>query len=169
MHYDILLLEDTDGFSHWLFCMKMVLQVNDLLLVVDSSLAKPDPATDSTGHADWVAKDLRARIQIAGSVQKGPLNLIMQTESAKDCWDKLATCYQGRGGCCIVYLMESFFCTPLINTELMEPQIQKLIKANQNLDTIGCRVKDKTLMYIIIMALLETLSTVMVLHRTIEW
>jgi len=53
--------------------------------------------------------------------------------------------------------MQSFYCTPLTNAEPMEPQINKLIEANHNLETIGCGVNDKTLAYIIIMALSDTL------------
>jgi len=41
----------------------------------------------------------------------------------------------------------------------MEPQLNKLVQANQNLETIGCRVNDKALAYIIIMVLLDLLST----------
>ena len=48
----------------------------------------------------------------------------------------------------------------LTNTEPMELQLNKLIKANWNLKTIRCRAaNDKSLAYLIIMALLELLST----------
>ena len=48
----------------------------------------------------------------------------------------------------------------LTDTEPMEPQLNKLIEANQNLKTIGCRAaNDKSLAYLIIMALLELLLT----------
>jgi hypothetical protein len=112
-----------------------------------------------TGHASWNAKDLKVQIQIATTLCKGPLNLIMQATSTKDCWDKLIARYQGKGGCHVTYLMESFFHTPLTDMEPMEPQIQKLIEADQNLQMIGCGVNDKNLTYIIIMALLDSLST----------
>ena len=48
----------------------------------------------------------------------------------------------------------------LTDTEPMEPQLNKLVEANQNLETIGCRAaNDKSLAYLITMALLESLST----------
>ena len=40
----------------------------------------------------------------------------------------------------------------------MEQQLNKLIEASRNLEAIGCGVNDKTLAYIIIMALPPTLS-----------
>ena len=139
--------------------MKMVLQDNNLLTVMDGTLLWPNTMMDAARYKSWNAKDLKAWIQITTTLHKEPLNLIMQSMSAKDCWDKLIARYQKKGGCCIAYLMESFFCTPLTDLEPMEPQIQKLIKADRNLQTIGCRVNDKNLAYIIIMALLDSLST----------
>ena len=159
LRYEIPTLEDAEGFTHWHFCMKMVLQDNDLLAVTDGTLPRPNATTDAAGYESWNAKDLKARIQIATTLRKGPLNLIMQSTSAKDCWDKLIARYQGKGGRRVAYLMESFFRTPLNDSEPMEPQIQKLIEADQNLQTIGCGVNDKNLAYIIIMALPDSLST----------
>jgi len=54
--------------------------------------------------------------------------------------------------------MESFFQSPLSDAEPMEPQLNKLVEASCNLDSIGCGVNDKTLAYIIIMALPDALS-----------
>lgn len=55
----------------------------------------------------------------------------------------------------VAYLMESFFWTPPTDTEPMEPQINKLVEANRNLDTIGYGLNDKILAYFIIVALTE--------------
>ena len=55
--------------------------------------------------------------------------------------------------------MQSFYRMLLTNTEPMEPQLNKLVEVNQNLETIGCGVNDKALAYIIIMALPDSLST----------
>ena len=48
---------------------------------------------------------------------------------------------------------------PLTDAEPMEAQLNKLIEANRNLTAIGCRVNDKTLAYIIIMAIPNSFST----------
>jgi hypothetical protein len=151
IRYEVPILEDADGYAHWHFCMTMVLEENDLMTIVEGSLVKPDPTMDATGHADWMSKDRRARIQIATTLRKGVLNLILREKTAKDCWDKLAARYQGKGGQRIAYLMESFFQTPLTDAEPMEPQLNKLVEASRNLKSIGCGVNDKTLAYIIIM------------------
>ena len=98
-------------------------------------------------------------MHIATTMQKGALDLILQKTSAKDCWDKLTAHYQGKGGRHVAFLMESFFQMPLTDAEPMEAQLNKLIEANRNLMAIGCGVNDKTLTYIIIMAILNSLST----------
>jgi len=54
--------------------------------------------------------------------------------------------------------MESFFQSSLSDAEPIEPQLNKLVEASCNLDSISCSVNNKTLAYIIIMALSNTLS-----------
>ena len=110
-------------------------------------------------YASWVSQDLKAQLQIATTLRKGALNVILQANSAKDCWDRLNARYQGRGNCHVAYLMQSFYRMPLTDTEPMEPQLNKLVEANRNLETIRCGVNDKALAYIIVMALLDSLST----------
>ena len=55
----------------------------------------------------------------------------------------------------------------LTDTEPMELQINKLVEANQNLKTIGCgATNDKSLAYLIVMALPELLS---MLQAELPW
>ena len=121
---------------------------------------KPNATTDPNGYADWVSLDMKAKLQIVTTLCKGALNVIIQANSMKDCWERLIAWYQGKGGHRVVYLMQTFYRTMLTDTEPMEPQLNKLVKANQNLETIGCgAANDKSLAYLIIMALPESLST----------
>ena len=62
--YKILILEDTNSFTHWHFCMKLALQDSNLLSVVDRTLAKPNMATDPDVYANWISRDLKAQLQI---------------------------------------------------------------------------------------------------------
>ena len=160
IRYEIPILEDTEGFTHWHFCMKLVLQDCGLLSVVDRTYVKPDATADPNSYADWVSSDTKAKLQIATTLCKGALNIILQASSTKDCWERLIAWYQGKGGRRVAYLMQSFYCTMLMDTEPMEPQLNKLVEANRNLETIGCRAaNNKSLAYLIVMALPESLST----------
>jgi len=79
------MLEDSDSYAHWRYCITLVLKDSDLMGIIDGSLAKPNAITDPTGHADWIYRDRKARIQIATTLCKGPLNLILQIMTAKGC------------------------------------------------------------------------------------
>jgi len=69
--------------------MKLALRDNVLLSVVDGTVTKPNVVTDPDAYADWVSRDLKAQLQIATTLRKGALNIILQATSAKDCWDQL--------------------------------------------------------------------------------
>ena len=57
IRYEVPILEDTDGYTHWYFCMTMVLKESDLMGITDGSLPTPNATTDPTGHVDWMSKD----------------------------------------------------------------------------------------------------------------
>jgi hypothetical protein len=104
--YKIPILEDTEGFTHWHFCMKLALQDCGLPSVINRMLAKPDATADPNGYVDWVSSDTKVKLQIATStLHKGALNVILQATSVKDCWEHLIAQYQGKGGHRITYLM----------------------------------------------------------------
>jgi hypothetical protein len=88
--YEVPILEDAEGYPHWRFYMRMVLKDSKLLNITKGRVPKPDAAVDTAGHKEWKAKDLKARIQITGALQKGALNLIMQAETTQECWEKLS-------------------------------------------------------------------------------
>ena len=109
VQYEIPILEDTNGFTYWHFCMKLVLQDCSLLSIIDGTYVKLDATTDPNGYVDWISLDTKARLQITTTLCKGALNVILQASSMKDCWEHLIAQYQGKGGRCIAYLMQSFY------------------------------------------------------------
>ena len=89
--------------------MKLVLQDCGLLSIIDMTYAKPDATANPNSYMDWISLDMKAKLQIATTLHKGALNNILQASSAKDCWEHLIAQYQGKGGCHIIYLMQSFY------------------------------------------------------------
>jgi len=71
--------------------MKLALWDSNLLSVVDGTLTKPNMATDLDTYTNRVSRDLKAQLQIATTLYKGALNIILQATSAKDCWDWAVT------------------------------------------------------------------------------
>ena len=66
--YKVPILEDAEGYTHWHFCMKLVLEDCKLLSIVEGRLPKLDLNVDAAAHEDWMSKDLKARIQIASTL-----------------------------------------------------------------------------------------------------
>ena len=62
VRYEIPILEDTNEFTHWHFCMKLALQDCSLLSVVDRMYVKLDATADPNGYADWVSSDTKAKL-----------------------------------------------------------------------------------------------------------
>jgi len=124
--------------------------------VVDGSLTKPDQTIDPTGHNEGCKKDRDARIQIAVSLKQGPSDTIAGAKTAKACWDKLTDrfCEQR-----VAYLMEELFHTAIVESEPLETQINKLLQAARNLESLGFGLADNVLAFVIVMALPETMST----------
>ena len=122
-------------------------------------VTKPDQTADPTEHKDWSQKDRDAKIQIVHSLKQGPFNTIASATTAKECWDKLADHFHGKGEQRITYLMEELFHSAVSETETLEPQINKLLQAARNLDSLGFGLADKVLTFVIMMALSETMST----------
>ena len=54
-HYEIPMLEDTDGYTHWQYCMTMVLEDGNLMGIIDGSVPKPNAAMHPDDHVDWVS------------------------------------------------------------------------------------------------------------------
>jgi hypothetical protein len=75
---------------------------------------------------------------------------------SKECWDKLADQYQGKGDQQIIYMLEKLLMTPLVNTEPMQSQINALILALQQLTMARLSVNDKLLAYLLVLHLPES-------------
>ena len=153
------LSDDGSDYGQWSFCTQLILESRDLWKIVNGTTSKPDETTDPTGHSEWSQKDRDAKIQIALSLKQGPFNTIASATTAKECWDKLADRFRGKGEQRVAYLMEELFHSAVSEAESLEPQINKLLQAARNLDSLGFGLADKVLAFVIVMALPETMST----------
>jgi hypothetical protein len=99
------------------------------------------------------------KVQIALSLKQGPFNTIASATTVKECWDKLTDQFRGKGEQRVTYLMEELFHNAVSESETLEPQINKLLQAVQNLDSLGFGLAGKVLSFVIVMALPETMLT----------
>jgi LTR polyprotein gag-polypeptide-like protein len=72
-----------------------------------------------------------------------PLNSVLDATTAKDCWDRSASHYEGKGEQRIVHLINKVFCKTLSNSEALEPQINALIRAACTVSNLGLKLDDK--------------------------
>jgi hypothetical protein len=121
------LSDDGSDYGQWSFCTQLILESRELWETVNGTTAKPDQTIDPTGHSEWCQKDRDAKIQIALSLKQGPFNTIASATTAKECWDKLADRFRGKGEQRVAYLMEELFHSAISEAESLELQINKLL------------------------------------------
>ena len=153
------LSDDGSDYAQWNFCTQLILESRGLWNVVTGVTPKPNQVVDPTGYEEWCQKDRDAKIQITLSLKKGPFNIIASATTTRDCWNKLANRFHGVGEQRIAYLMEELFHGTLSETEGLEPQINKLLQAARNLDSLEIALADNVLAFVIIMSLPESMST----------
>jgi Pol polyprotein/LTR polyprotein gag-polypeptide-like protein len=94
------------------------------------------------------------------------LNSVLDATTAKDCWDRLASCYEGKGEQRIVHLIGEVFCKTLFNSEALEPQINALIRVAHTISNLGLKLNDKLVTWAIISSLPSSLSTLKTILST---
>ena len=151
--------DDGSDYGQWSYCTHLILESCELWDIVNGTNPAPDTVNDPAGHKDWAQKDHDTQIQIALLLKQGPFNTMASAATAKECWEKLTNQFQGKGKQQVAYLMEELFHTTISETESIEPQIAKVLQAAGNLDSIGFRLADKVLAFVIVMALPESMST----------
>jgi gag-polypeptide of LTR copia-type len=154
--------QDGSNFTVWRFHIRTALMVAE----IDEVLVIPCPnqILDPAGFITWKRMDRHAWGTIIFSLTGAPARTIMFATSAKDCLDKLAIAYEGKGASKLSTLMGKIFSTPMTDTEPLGPQIDAIIEAAHGVAEKGSPLGDAHIAYAIMMALpssLETLKTVL--------
>ena len=166
-HYDIPLLnDDGNNFVTWKFRVQLVLKLRYLWAVVDGTYAEPDITVDPTGSANWTRKDLEALAQISFTLRDGPLAYVLGAKSAKECWERLSTRYEGTQNA--VLLIEELFLSKLSESKALEPQIDRLVHVARTLNTLGFHIEDKAVAYTIALKLPDSMETLRTILSTTE-
>ena len=165
--YDIPFLDDNgNNFAFWCFRIRMVLELRELWALVDGSKTKPDEKADAAAYEDWISKDCEAHAQITLTLKDEPLNSVLFATNAKDCWDKLSECYEGKGEQKIVYLIDEVFRSTLSKSDPLEPQIIALIRAANTISNLSLTLDDKLLAFALISSLPSSFSTLKTILST---
>ena len=76
---------------------------------------------------DWLEKDKEVLGQIEFTLKPGPLITISWTTIAKDAWDKLCDCFEGKGKAHVVHLLGKVFETEFVNSEPFDDQLNTFL------------------------------------------
>ena len=132
------ILSDTgDNYNNWAWTMKLLLGNRGLLSIIDGKTPAPNATADPNTYNDWYQRDQEALLQIIMALKSEGQNCVNGVKSSKECWDRLAELYEGKGDQQIIYLMETLFIMPLTDLDPMQPQLVALTQTAQQLVTAG--------------------------------
>ena len=100
----------------------------DIWPIVNRTKPCPDQMTNPTSYSEWGFKDCEARLIMITVLKKVGQKCIFCMISAKEYWDQIATCYSGTGSSnkCTISVLQQFFKASFTDTELLQPQINKV-------------------------------------------
>jgi len=150
--FDVPLLED-DGknYDTWYVALQLVFKNQDIWPIVNGTKLHPDQMTDSAGYSEWGFKDRKARLMMITVLKKVGQKCIYHATSAKEYWDWITTCYSGTGGGNerTITLLQQFFKASFMDTEPLQPQINKVVYVAQQLETLSFPIIDHLLAFLL--------------------
>jgi len=150
--FDVPLLED-DGknYDTWYVALQLAFKNWDIWPVVNGTELRPDQTTDSAGYSEWGFKDRKARLMMIAALKKVGQKCIYRATSAKEYWDWITTRYSGTssGNERTITLLQQFFKASFMDTEPLQPQIDKVVYMAQQLKTLGFPIIDHLLAFLL--------------------
>jgi LTR polyprotein gag-polypeptide-like protein len=137
----------------------MVLDLCDLWTTIDGTISQPPLSAPPEDLAKWSHNDHEAHAQITLTLKDEPLNSVLDASIAKECWDMLASCYEGKGEQSIVHLIDKVFHRTLSDSKALEPQINALTRAAHTVTNLGLMLNTRLVALAIIFSLPPSLST----------
>ena len=124
-----LLEDDGENYDTWYGALQLAFKNWDIWPVVNGTELRPDQTTNSAGYSEWGFKDCKARLMMITALKKVGQKCIYRATSAKEYWDRIATCYSGTssGNERTITLLQQFFKASFTDTKPLQPQIDKVI------------------------------------------
>jgi len=143
--------DDGENYDTWYTALQLALNNCGIWPIVTGTELHPDRTTDPTGHEEWGLKDREARLMILLALRKVGQNCVFCGTSSKEYWDRIASWYSGAGGGneCTVSLLQQFFTISFKDSEPMQPQIDRVVRAAQQLETVSFPIDDRLLAFLL--------------------
>jgi LTR polyprotein gag-polypeptide-like protein len=104
-----------------------MLTLQDLWEVVDGTFPRPSHTAPLVTCIEWTTKNCEAHMQIVLTLKDEPLDTIIDTDTAEECWERLLKRYEGKGTQRKMQLFKEIFKSAFTNTDPLEPQINSLL------------------------------------------
>jgi LTR polyprotein gag-polypeptide-like protein len=98
-------------------------------------------------------------MQIVLTLKDEPLDTIIDTDTAEECWERLLKRYKGKGTQRKMQLFKEIFKSAFTNTDPLEPQINSLLCLVHAVKNLGWNLGDDVIVPVIILALPASLGT----------
>jgi len=147
--------DDGENYDTWYTALQLALNNHGIWPIITGTELRPDQTTDPTGHKEWGLKDREARLMILLALRKVSQNCVFHGTSSKEYWDRITSWYSGTGGGnkCTVSLLQQFFTISFKDSEPMQPQIDHIVCAAQQLKTISFPIDDRLLAFLLAICL----------------
>lgn len=149
-HSKIEKLRDKDSWHQWRFVMRTLLEEDDdLLSVCEGKLTMPtdDKATSYAGDLKKFQKaDKAARKLIVTTVERKPLDLLLNCTSAKEMWTKLNAVYDMKSDENLSLIQKQFFEFKWDSSESVAHNLSKLEQLVTKMKSIGSTIENSMLL-----------------------
>lgn len=150
-----LLENDGNNYLSWEHHTRSVLKILGLWGIVNGSIPIPDPSAPPNERADWLCQDQKACFQITSTIKLGsePSKIIVDTKTAKECWDILSVWYERMWRPQIFSLFNKVFRSQFSDTEPLKPQIDALVEAAHKIRSLDVELDDRQVAFAILSSL----------------
>ena len=158
--YNIPSLEDdAANFQTWKYRIETVLDIRGLLPIVDGSLTCPTVTSPPSEELTrWLRMDKEAKAQICLTLKDEPLNGVLHIATSKEVWERLCSCYEGKGKQTQAYLIGEIFRSTFTDESPLEPQLNALRHKAHILTSLGLKLEDLLIAIAMVISLPESYS-----------
>lgn len=143
-------LLDESQWAMWKFPVKLTLIANDLFEVVSGDEVCPATAD---GMKPWKRKDAKAQRIIGTTVGSNVITHMVNCNTAKQMWDKLATVFEAKTETSSLLLNQKFFMMTKEPGEKVVAYIARVEELVQRLRDVNVEIPDETVVCKIIMSI----------------
>ena len=121
--------------------------------VINSTETAPNMTTDAAAHNEWYLKDQDTQLTIISALKNVGQQCIYPCQTVKESWDTLKARYSDGGNRRLASLLEQVLKATFTDSEPLQPQLDKVIFANHQLEATKVIIPNIVIAYYIVLHL----------------